>query len=85
MMSSLRIVDRLYGADIVKMKKDIHNISTHKIMWDKNPKEVFTGVKTKVNHLRIFGFPVYIHVSKEKRKKLKPSRKKGTFVGYSEA
>jgi hypothetical protein len=27
---------------------------------------------------------VYIHVSKEKRTKLEPSGKKGTFVGYSE-
>ena len=85
MMSSLRIVDRLYGAALVQMKKDLQNISTHRIMWDKTPEEVFTRVKTKVNHLRIFGFPVYIHVSKEKRNKLKSSRKKGTFVGYSKA
>jgi hypothetical protein len=34
--------------------------------------------------LRIFGSPVYIHVPKEKRNKLEPSRKKGTFVGYNE-
>jgi hypothetical protein len=27
---------------------------------------------------------VYIHVPKEKRTKLEPSGKKGTFVGYSE-
>jgi hypothetical protein len=34
--------------------------------------------------LRIFGSPVYIHIPKEKRTKLEPSGKKGTFVGYSE-
>jgi hypothetical protein len=34
--------------------------------------------------LRIFGCPVYIHVPKDKRKKLEPSGKKGIFVGYSE-
>ena len=28
--------------------------------------------------------PVYFHVPKEKRNKLDTSRKKGTFVGYSE-
>ena len=39
----------------------------------------------KVNHLRIFGFPVYINIPKEKRKKLDPSRKKGIFVGYYES
>jgi hypothetical protein len=35
--------------------------------------------------LRIFGCPVYIHVPKDKRKKLEPSGKKGIFVGYSES
>jgi len=30
-----------------------------------------------------FGYPVYIHVPKEKRTKLKPSGKKGIFVSYS--
>ena len=49
------------------------------------PEETFTGVKPEVGYLRIFGCPVYIHVPKEKRTKLKPSRKKGTFVGYSES
>lgn len=39
------------------------------------------GVKPKVNHLRIFGCLVYVHVPKEKKKKLESSRKKGTFVG----
>jgi hypothetical protein len=29
--------------------------------------------------------PVYIHVPKEKRTKLEPSGKKGTFVGYRES
>ena len=37
-----------------------------------------------VNHLKIFGCPVYIHIPKEKRTKLDPSGKKGLFVGYSE-
>jgi hypothetical protein len=40
--------------------------------------------KPSVDHLRIFGSPVYIHVPKEKRTKLEPLGKKGTFVGYSE-
>jgi hypothetical protein len=49
------------------------------------PKEAFTEVKPVVGHLEIFGCPVYIHVPKEKRTKLDPSGKKGTFVGYSES
>ena len=30
--------------------------------------------------MRIFGFPVYLHIPKEKRTKLDPSRR--IFVGY---
>jgi len=41
-------------------------------------------VKPKVEHFRRSGCPVYIHVSKEKRTKLNPSRRKGAFVGYNE-
>jgi hypothetical protein len=42
-------------------------------------------VKPEVGHFRIFGCPVYIHVPKEKRTKLDPSGRKGTFVGYNES
>ena len=45
---------------------------------------MFIGEKPKVNHLKIFGCPVYLHIPKEKRSKLDPSRKNGIFVGYSE-
>ena len=38
-----------------------------------------------MSHLRIFSYPVYIHIPKEKRTKLDPSGKKGIFVGYSES
>ena len=45
---------------------------------------MFSGEKSEVNHLRIFGCPVFVHVHKEKRTKLDPSRKNGIFVGYSD-
>ena len=45
---------------------------------------MFTGKKLEVIHLKIFGCPVYVHIPKEKRTKLGPSRKKGIFVGYCE-
>jgi hypothetical protein len=41
-------------------------------------------MKLEVRHLKIFGCPIFIHIPKEKRKKLKPSGKKGIFVGYCE-
>jgi hypothetical protein len=45
---------------------------------------MFTGKKLEVRHLKIFGCPVFIHIPKEKRNKMEPSRKKGIFVGYCE-
>lgn len=62
----------------------VHNIIPHKILGNKTREDVFTGKKPEVNHLRLFICPMYIHVPKEKRTKLEPLEKKGTFVGYSE-
>jgi hypothetical protein len=59
----------------------IQNWCPHKALENRTPEEVYTGKKPSIDHLRIFGSPVYIHVPKEKRTKLEPSRKKDTFVG----
>ena len=40
--------------------------------------------KPDISHFQIFGCPVYIHIPKEKRTKMEPSGKKGTFFGYNE-
>jgi hypothetical protein len=45
---------------------------------------MFLGEKMEVNHLRIFGFLVFVHVPKENRTKLDPSRKNGILFGYSD-
>ena len=63
----------------------IQNKSLHAILGEKTPEEVFTGKKPAQDHMRIFGTTIYIHVPKEKRLKLEPSGKKGTFVGCSES
>ena len=63
----------------------VQNKSPHQILKNITPEEAFTRVKHEVGHFRIFGCPVYIHVPKEKRTKLEPSGRKGTFVGYSES
>jgi hypothetical protein len=63
----------------------VQNRSPHQILKNITPKEAFTKVKPKIGHFRIFGCSVYLHVPKEKRFKLEPSGRKGTFVGYSES
>jgi transposase InsO family protein len=51
----------------------VQNKSLHKILGNKTPEEVFTEKKLEVNHLRIFGCPMYIHVPKENIMKMEPS------------
>jgi hypothetical protein len=63
----------------------IQNKILHHILNNITPEEDFTGVKHEIEHFRIFGCPIYFHVSKEKRSKIYPSGRKGTFVGYSES
>ena len=62
----------------------VQNRLFHSALGFKNPEEMYTGKKPEVSHLKIFGCPVYVHIPKEKRTKLDPSRKKGIFVGYCE-
>jgi hypothetical protein len=42
------------------------------------PQEDFTGKKPDVSHFNIFGSSVYVHVTKNARKKLEPT----AFLGY---
>jgi hypothetical protein len=46
--------------------------------------ESFTGKKLDVSHFKIFGSSVYVHVTKDSRKKLEPTAEVGIFVGYIE-
>ena len=56
----------------------VHNHTPHRVLKNKTPEEVFSSKKLEVS------CPVYIHILKEKRTKLDPSKKEGIFVGYSE-
>ena len=53
----------------------------HGLLDNKTLEEAFSGEKPEFNHLRIFGFPMYTHIPKEKRTKLNPSGRKGIFIG----
>jgi hypothetical protein len=63
----------------------VQNKSPHRILKDMTPEEAFSRNKSNVEHLRIFGYPVYFHIPKDKRNKLEPSGKKGIFMEYSES
>ena len=48
----------------------VQNKSPHRRLGDITPEEAFIGENPEINHLRIFGCPVYMHVPWEKRTKL---------------
>ena len=62
----------------------VHNRTPHQVLENKTLEEAFSREKPEVNHLRIFGFPLYIHIPKEKRTKLDPSWRKAIFIRYSD-
>ena len=62
----------------------VQNHCPHRVLGMSTPEEAFAGKKLDISHLKIFGSPVYIHVTKDARKKLKPTAEVGIFVGYKE-
>ena len=62
----------------------ILNMSPHRALGCKTPKEMFTGKMPKIGHFRIFGCLTYSHVPSEKRTKLEATGERGIFVGYDE-
>ena len=70
--------------EATKSVVSVQNKLSHSALGNKTPEEMFTGEKLEVNHLKIFGFLVYLHVPKEKRSKLDPSGKNRIFFRYSD-
>jgi len=48
------------------------------------PEEAYSGKKPDLSHLRIFSANIYMHVTKDARKKLEPIAEVGIFVGYTD-
>jgi hypothetical protein len=55
----------------------------HRVHGMSTPEEAFTGKKLDVSHFKIFGSSVYVHVTKDSRKKLEPTAEVGIFLGYT--
>jgi hypothetical protein len=67
-------------AEAIRKTMYVQNRLSHSALGLKTPKEMFSEKKPEVSHLKIFGCPVFVHISKERRTKLDPSGKKGIFV-----
>jgi hypothetical protein len=62
----------------------VQNRLSHSALGFKTPEEMFSRKKLEVNHLKMFGCPLFVHILKEKRTNLDPLGNKGIFVGYCE-
>ena len=71
-------------AEACKTVVYVQNRFPHRVLGMSTPEEAFSGKKPDISHLNIFGSPVYIHVTKDARKKLEPTAEVGIFVGYTE-
>jgi hypothetical protein len=61
----------------------VQNHCPHKVLGMNTSEEAFIGKKLDVSHFKIFGSFVYVHVTKNARKKLEPTAEVGIFVGYT--
>ena len=51
-------------AEATRIVLYVHNHTPHQVLDNKTPEEAFSGEKPEVEHLRIFGCPMYIHIPK---------------------
>jgi hypothetical protein len=62
----------------------VQNRCPHRVLGMSTPEESFTSKNPDVSHFNIFGSSVYVHVTKNARKKLELTVEVGIFVGYTE-
>ena len=54
-------------AEVARTTVYVQNRISHSALGNKTPEEMFFGERPELSHLNIFGFPIYIHIPKEKR------------------
>jgi hypothetical protein len=59
----------------------VQNHFPHRVLGMSTLEEAFTGKKPNVSHFKIFCSSIYVHVTKNARKKLDPTAEVGIFVG----
>jgi hypothetical protein len=62
----------------------VKNHCPHRVLGMSTPEEAFTSKKPDVSHFKIFGSSVYVHVTKDARKKMEPTTEIGIFFRYTE-
>ena len=68
----------------VKAKIHTYNITLIKRADYKTLKELWSGQKPDISHLRVFGCLAWVHILKKRRHKLQPKSRAMIFVGYEQ-
>ena len=76
-------LSKKYWAFAVSVAVYLKNRTPTRSVVGKTPYEAWHGRKPSLKHLRVFGCLAFVHVPKEKRKKLDYRATPGIFVGYS--
>eukprot|EP00253_Pinus_taeda_P028451 PITA_28451 len=80
MLSGARLGQEFW-AEAVDTACYLVNRSPSSGLENKTPREVWTGKKPSLSHLRVFGCDAYVHVPKEKRTKLDSKYEKCIIIG----
>ena len=83
-MLSHKKLSNEYWAEAVGCSVYLLNRSPTVTVQDKIPEEAWSGTKTSVSHLRIFGSVTFAHIPNELRRKLDKKSDICIFNGYSE-
>ena len=66
----------------VKAKLHTYNVTLVKQADYKTLKELWSGQKLNISHLRVFRCLAWVHILKKRRHKLQPNSRAMIFVGY---
>jgi hypothetical protein len=77
-------LERRFWAEAVNTAVYIKNRISHTAIHNEIPYELWYKKKPDLSNVRVFGCRAFVHIPKEKRKKLDSSRKEMIFLGYSE-
>jgi hypothetical protein len=62
----------------------VQNHCLDRVLSMSTPEEDFTSKKPNISHFKNFGSSVYLHVTKDSKKKLELTTEFGIFLGYTE-
>jgi hypothetical protein len=75
-------LSKKYWAFAVSVAVYLKNRTPTRTLYSKTPYKAWHGSMPSLKHLRVFGCFAFVHVPKEKRKKLDYRATSGIFVGY---